>query len=416
MILDHRGDAIYRTAGVDVKGPLCHRCGNTSKKYFYSYDAPFDGSRVTYCMKCINLGRSDSMTPLRCNPTVRRKTASPYTLDFELSSQQAYASDRIMDALKTGRSLLLYAVTGAGKTEMTFQSIEWAREAGLNVAFISPRIDVVKEVHIRLGQAFVSSGIDLMYDGVKQVHDYQFTVCTVHQLFNFIDHFDFIIVDETDAFPLPEDPILMQAIRRASTRAATLIFMTATPSRQLIREVGKDGVITLPRRYHGHDLTMPKMVWHDIRRDISRDRAPKKLMNLIRDILDAERFVLVFVPEISLMEALFKVIHEVFPESAAVHSGDPERNHKVEKMRNKEIKVLLTTTILERGVTFDRLDAIIVHAERFNMESLIQMCGRVGRKQTDPVGNIWFFAHYQTDGIRRTFRTIREFNAARVDA
>ncbi|MFC3420278.1 DEAD/DEAH box helicase family protein [Salinicoccus hispanicus] len=415
MILDHRGDTIYKTAGVDAEVPLCHRCGNSSKKHFYSYDSPLDGKRVTYCMKCVSLGRSDSMKPIRCRPTSRRKSASPYHLDFDLSSQQAYASDRIMKALRSGRSLLLYAVTGAGKTEMTFQSIEWARSEGLNVAFISPRIDVVKEVHLRLGQAFASSDIDLMYDGVKHVHNNHFTVCTVHQLFNFIDHFDFIIVDETDAFPLPEDPILMQAIRRASTSKATLIFMTATPSRQLIQEVGEEGVITLPRRYHGQDLAIPKMVWHDIRRDLNRGRAPQKLMKLIRDIIEAGRYVLIFIPEISMMETLLKVVREVYPASASVYSGDPERTSKVEQMRNKEIRVLLSTTILERGVTFDRLDAIIVHAEMFNTESLIQMCGRVGRKQTDPVGNIWFFAHYQTSAIRRTFRTIRGFNAARVD-
>lgn len=79
-----------------------------------------------------------------------------------------------------------------------------------------------------------------------------------------------------------------------------------------------------------------------------------------------------------------------------------------------EIEVMLTTTILERGVTFDRLDAIIIHAERFNAESLIQMCGRVGRKPTDPVGRIWFIAHHQSSGIRRTIRTIRDFNQRTV--
>lgn len=416
MILDHRGDTIYKNTGVNEQGTLCHRCGNSSKKHFYSYDSPIDGCRVTYCMKCISLGRSDDRTPIMCRPTSRSKADSPYLLDFELSTQQTYASVRIMEVLRTGGSLLLYAVTGAGKTEMTFQSIEWARGEGLNVAFISPRIDVVKEVHIRLCQAFDSSDIDLMYDGVKQVYGNHFTVCTVHQLFNFIDHFDFVIVDETDAFPLPEDPLLMQAIRRAATPKATVVFMTATPSRKLIKEVGDGEIITLPRRYHGHDLAIPKLVWQNIQKDLNRGRAPRKLMKLIGDIIGAGRYVLIFIPEISLMEKLLEVIRGVYPASASVHSGDPERSSKVEQMRNQKISVLLTTTILERGVTFDRLDAIIIHAERFNKESLIQMCGRVGRKRTDPVGNIWFFAHYQTADIRRTLSTIHRFNTAQVEA
>ncbi|WP_342388519.1 helicase-related protein [Salinicoccus bachuensis] len=415
MILDHRGDIIYKSAGVDAAQPLCHRCGNRDRRYFYTYYAAFHESRVMYCMKCVSLGRSDSMTPLKFKDTERLAESSPYGLDFELSGQQSRASERILETVKKGGALLLYAVTGAGKTEMTFESIRWARGEGLNVAFVSPRIDVVKEVHMRLCGAFQSSEIDLMYDGVKQVYNHHFTVCTVHQLYNFVDHFDCIIVDETDAFPLPQDPLLMHAIRRAATGRASFIFMTATPSRQLIREVGQGNIITLPRRYHGHDLAVPKLVWHNVARDVSRRRLPKKLMILIRSILAEERRALIFIPEIAMMDALFNLVKVHFPASASVHSGDPERSGKVERMRTGEIEVMLTTTILERGVTFDRLDAIIVHAERFNTESLIQMCGRVGRKTTDPVGSIWFIAHHQSAGIRRTLRTIRDFNRRGVE-
>ncbi|WP_037342071.1 helicase-related protein [Salinicoccus luteus] len=414
MILDHRGDIIYKSAGVDAAQPLCHRCGNRNRRYFYTYYADFHETRVMYCMKCVSLGRSDSIAPLKCKATERKAEPTPYGLDFELSGQQSHASERILETVKKGGSLLLYAVTGAGKTEMTFESIGWARGEGLNVAFVSPRIDVVKEVHMRLCGAFRSSGIDLMYDGVKQVSNHHFTVCTVHQLYNFIDHFDCIIVDETDAFPLPQDPLLMHAIRRAATGQASFIFMTATPSRQLVREVGDENIITLPRRYHGHDLAVPKMVWHNVARDVGRRRLPKKLMALIRNILEEKRRVLIFIPEIAMMEALFTLVKAHFPASASVHSGDPDRGGKVERMRMGEIEVMLTTTILERGVTFDRLDAIIIHAERFNAESLIQMCGRVGRKPTDPVGRIWFIAHHQSSGIRRTIRTIRDLNQRTV--
>ncbi|WP_434121699.1 helicase-related protein [Salinicoccus roseus] len=415
MILDHTGNITYKPAGVEAEPPLCHRCGNRDRRYFYTYYSDFHESVVIYCMKCVNLGRSDSVTPLRCRDTERMAEESPYGLSFTLSSQQTRASERIIETVKTGGSLLVHAVTGAGKTEMTFESIEWARMNGLNVAFTSPRIDVVKEVHMRLCAAFKGSDIDLMHDGVKQIYNHHFTVCTIHQLYIFIGHFDLIIVDETDAFPLPQDPLLMQVVRRSAAHHASFIFMTATPSRQLIREVGRDNVITLPRRYHGHNLAIPKLVWHNVTRDLGHGRLPQKLMKLIDAIIAEERRVLIFLPEINMMETLFDLISVHFPASASVHSGDPERGGKVEGMRKGEIEVMLTTTILERGVTFDRLDAIIIHAERFNSESLIQMCGRVGRKTTDPVGRIWFIAHHQSVSIRKTLRTIHDFNRRRVE-
>lgn len=41
------------------------------------------------------------------------------------------------------QTILLYAVTGAGKTEMMFQGIQYARRQGDNIAIVSPRVDVV---------------------------------------------------------------------------------------------------------------------------------------------------------------------------------------------------------------------------------------------------------------------------------
>ena len=56
MILDHRGDIIYKSAGVDAAQPLCHRCGNRNRRYFYTYYADFHETSVMYCMKCVSLG------------------------------------------------------------------------------------------------------------------------------------------------------------------------------------------------------------------------------------------------------------------------------------------------------------------------------------------------------------------------
>src|SRR5699024_12687424 len=86
-------------------------------------------------------------------------------------------------------------------------------------------------------------------------------------------------------------------------------------------------------------------------------------------------------------------------------------------MRSSETRVLLTTTILERGVTFKNLDVIVVGAEMFNSDSLVQICGRTGRKMDDPVGNIWFMAAYNTGHIRREIgrASSREGEAAADD-
>ena len=148
------------------------------------------------------------------------------------------------------QALLLYAVTGAGKTEMIFEAIHQARKQGLNVAIVSPRVDVIIELQIRIREAFHDEQIDVLYQGQRQKYDGHFVIATVHQLMRFKGHFDFIIVDEVDAFPLSMDPTLMSVITAAQNEDGSAVYMTATPTPWLIKQFDKSHIIRLPARFH----------------------------------------------------------------------------------------------------------------------------------------------------------------------
>lgn len=412
MILKHGAPNLMFKAG--VKDNRCFRCGNRDKDLFYTYYSSYDETDITYCLHCIALGRSDSLNPLYGYETVRQRDNIDYALDFELNDIQQAASTRLLDAIKNNHNLLLYAVTGAGKTEITFEGIKYARNSGLNVAFVSPRIDVVKEVYFRLADAFKGVRIDLMYSGVKSVFSHMFTVCTVHQLFNCIDHYDVIIIDEVDAFPLPEEPLLMETVKRSAAEDASIILMTATPTAEMKLLVGKDNVVTIARRYHGYDLAVPKVIWQNSGRYIKKKQIPPKLTELLDNIIKADRKVLVFFPDITMMKTAAELLKKKYSRLESVYSGDAGRYEKVQLMRDGELDILLTTTILERGVTFLYLDVIVVDAHRFDSASLIQICGRVGRKPKDPTGNISLITDFNTSGIRGTLAAISQFNKGRT--
>ncbi|CAM4342030.1 DEAD/DEAH box helicase family protein [Jeotgalicoccus halotolerans] len=412
MILKHGAPDLMFKAG--VKDNRCFRCGNREKDLFYTYYSSYDETDITYCLHCIALGRSDSLNPLYGYETVRQRDNIDYALDFELNDVQQAASTRLLDAIKNNHNLLLYAVTGAGKTEITFEGIKYARNSGLNVAFVSPRIDVVKEVYLRLADAFKGVRIDLMYSGVKSVFSHMFTVCTVHQLFNCIDHYDVIIIDEVDAFPLPEEPLLMETVKRAAAEDASIILMTATPTAEMKLLAGKDNVVTIARRYHGYDLALPKVIWQNSSKYIKKKRIPPKLTELLDNIIKAGRKVLVFFPDITMMKTAAEILKKKYSRLESVYSGDAGRYEKVQLMRDGELDILLTTTILERGVTFLYLDVIVIDAHRFDSASLIQICGRVGRKPKDPTGNISLITDFNTSGIRGTLAAISQFNKGRT--
>ncbi|MBS6214987.1 MAG: DEAD/DEAH box helicase family protein, partial [Staphylococcus aureus] len=102
----------------------------------------------------------DNVTRYKITESSQSSSQAYYHLSFELSEQQSYASEHIVRAIRMRQTILLYAVTGAGKTEMMFQGIQYARRQGDNIAIVSPRVDVVVEISKRIKHAFLNEDID----------------------------------------------------------------------------------------------------------------------------------------------------------------------------------------------------------------------------------------------------------------
>ncbi len=76
-----------------------------------------------------------------------------------------------------------------------------------------------------------------------------------------------------------------------------------------------------------------------------------------------------------------------------MHAEDPKRKEKVLAFRRGQIPILVTTTILERGVTVPNIDVAVLGAEQpiFTESALVQIAGRVGRSAQYPTGDVRFF-------------------------
>ncbi|UTI88583.1 hypothetical protein NIT62_07400 [Mammaliicoccus sciuri] len=105
----------------------------------------------------------------------------------------------------------------------------------------------MKEVYLRLINAFKDEHIDLMYEGQFAQFNSSFVVSTVHQLIRYDGHFNVVIVDEVDAFPLEMDNQLMHTIRKASLEQSSHIYLTATPNKQLLSIFNHNQIIKLPQ-------------------------------------------------------------------------------------------------------------------------------------------------------------------------
>ncbi|QID16113.1 MULTISPECIES: helicase-related protein [unclassified Paenibacillus] len=315
-------------------------------------------------------------------------------------------------------AFLIWAVTGAGKTEMVFPLLESVLSRGGRVLVAAPRRDVVLELAPRVRRAFPDQQVVALYGGSSQRWESgSITLATTHQLLRFREAFDLVVVDEIDAFPYAGDPLLARAAAAVCRRGAPVILLTATPGRTLRRLAlcGRLPHAKVPVRYHGHALPVPqRLACPPAARLIEAGSLPRSLAKAIRISLARDAQIFVFVSRIRQVEPLTARFAAWFPgtEVAGTHSGDPERGDKVLRFRERAIRLLVTTTILERGVTVPKSDVFVLDANDriFGEASLVQIAGRAGRSADDPGGRVYFAAPEYTGSQAGAIRQIHSMN------
>ncbi|MEJ8302692.1 DEAD/DEAH box helicase [Saccharibacillus sacchari] len=313
---------------------------------------------------------------------------------------------------------LLWAVTGAGKTEMLFPLIEQVRSQGGRVLVATPRRDVVLELAPRLRKAFPNETLVALYGGSEERwRRGGVTLATTHQVLRFVQAFDLVVIDELDAFPFHGDPMLAYAAERCRAIGGKTVYLSATPPKQLQSLVrkGRLACAKVPVRYHRHPLPVPVLLRaSSLSECLRKKRLPDVLLRKWRVSLERGAQVFIFVPKIAFAQPLAALLRVAFPGIAvgATSSQDEERTGKVLSFRATDLRMLVTTTILERGVTVPRSDVYILDADSglFDEASLVQMAGRAGRSADDPTGKVVFAAVQKTKAQTGACRQIRRMN------
>ncbi|MGN7762066.1 DEAD/DEAH box helicase [Paenibacillus sp. 22594] len=425
MRLFRRGTAARRAE------ERCLRCGSAATGRTACAACGLAG--CAYCEACLALGRSRACALLlrsAASPAVRCTAGVSPTVAarrWGLSAAQAgaagaalgfLAEPRQRSAARSPERFLLWAVTGAGKTEITFPLLEAVLAAGGRALVATPRRDVVLELAPRLAKAFPAETLAVLYGGSadRWTHG-QLTLATTHQLLRFYQSFDLVIIDELDAYPYHNDPMLAYAAEHACKPGGSFIYLSATPPTDLqhLARAGKLPHARVPVRFHGHPLPVPRHVgMSSVHVCLKRGALPGNLLQALRRSFARKAQIFLFVSRIAHIEGLLALLRQDFPGAAieGTSSRDPSRAEKVEAFRGRAISLLITTTILERGVTVLRSDVFILDADSslFDEASLVQMAGRAGRSKEDPAGTVLFFSPQWTKSQRGAVTQIRTMN------
>ena len=369
-----------------------------------------------YCRECLLLGRVRSDESLYYFPQKSFPSQCSLRWEGKLTEWQAQISDGLCQAVDNKTSSLVHAVTGAGKTEMMYRAVAKVIDKGGAVCIASPRVDVCIELQKRLSSDFTCA-VALLHGESEPYFRTPLVVATTHQLLKFYQAFDLLIIDEVDAFPYVDNPMLYRAVAQSVKSDGLTLFLTATSTDALDKKVKRRELqrLSLPRRFHGNPLVVPKKVWlSKLASKLKQQKLPSKLKNQIAKQRKTQYPLLLFAPEIEMGEQLANVMQKIFSEEkiAFVSSQTRDRHELIRGFREGEITILISTTILERGVTFPCVDVMVVEAHHFlfTSSSLVQIAGRVGRSMKRPTGELIFYSEGTTRSIEKAIKEIKRMN------
>lgn len=408
---EEREAAVKLSAMRKKKGKLfCQRCDSPILEEWYLPVGAY------YCRECLLMKRVRSDQALYYFTQEDFPKQDVLQWRGQLTPFQEKVSEELIRAVEKKEPTLVHAVTGAGKTEMIYQVVAKVIDEGGAVCLASPRIDVCLELYKRLQNDFACE-IALLHGESEPYFRTPLVVATTHQLLKFYHAFDLLIVDEVDAFPYVDNSMLYCAVKNSVKEDGLRIFLTATSTDELDKKVrtGELKRLSLPRRFHGNPLIIPKPVWLS---DFNRCLEKSQLSSKLKAYIDKQRKtgypLLIFASEIQKGEKLKEILQVYFPDEKIgfVSSVTEDRLEQVQAFRDGELTILISTTILERGVTFPCVDVFVVEANHrlFTKSSLIQIGGRVGRSMDRPTGELFFFHDGLNASIKKAIKEIKQMN------
>ena len=361
----------------------CLICGNDDERFMFKH------KQRSVCRKCIEFqeGLKENDTP-----SYKENIDAEYTLSFSLSEKQVELSSKLRKYVLEGNDVLVYAACGAGKTEIVLELIKETLQANRKIGIAVPRRQVVLQLQERLSQYFNHLDVIAVCEGYTEEVYADLIICTTHQLFRYNQYFDVLIIDEPDAFPFANNPLLERLMIRSVKHH--VVYLSATPS-EAMKEMK---TISLFRRFHNHDLIVPKVIVKF---------SGVLQLKMIRFLKNTNR-VMLFVPTIALATLYSKLL-----KAPCIHSKIKDKESVIKAFDEGKFNILICTTIMERGVTFENVNVCVLYADHqvFTKASLIQIAGRVGRSVDYPTGSGIFLCRKQSRKVEACIQELEMMNA-----
>jgi ATP-dependent DNA helicase RecG len=335
-------------------------------------------------------------TPMRIDKAVKDKIA--LVMPFKLTRAQVEVTKQIFKDMKSTAPMnrLLQGDVGSGKTIVAVVAMIAAMENDLQTALMAPT-EILAEQHARSIKRLLAKTpyrVELLTGSLRaaekrrlqtalksgEIHACIGTQALIQEAVAF-EKLGLVVIDEQHRFG-----VMQRAQLRARGLNSDVLVMTATPiPRSLAMTVYGDlDVSIIDELPPGRTPIETKVFGEDQRQEVK---------SLISREVKAGRQVYVVYPLVAESEKMdlkdatrrYEYLRDtVFPKlSVGLLHGKMKPAEK-EKVMGAfvagEIKILVSTTVIEVGVDVPNASVMVVeHAERFGLSQLHQLRGRVGR-------------------------------------
>ncbi len=416
-ILATQLDMIGKYAGSDAKAPKLNKLG--TKEWCNTK------SRVKKAVKDIAgelvelYAKRQADAGHQCGPDTLWQKEFEEMFPYDETDDQLMAIEETKKDMESRKIMdrLICGDVGFGKTEIAIRAAFKAVQEGMQVVFLVPTTILAQQhyntfvqrmkdfpVHIEMLSRFRTKGqIDKAIEGIKG--GYVDIVIGTHRVLSKDVSFKklgLLIIDEEQRFGVADKEKIktLKSNIDVLTLTATPIPRTLHMSLAGIRDMSvleEPPIDRVPIQTYVMEYN-DEMVREAINRELSRGGQVYYVYNRVNSIEDITSHIAALVPDANV---------------AYAHGQMSER--KLEQIMfdfiNRDIDVLVSTTIIETGLDISNANTMIIHdSDKMGLSQLYQLRGRIGRSNR----TAYAFLMYKRDKMLREvaekrLQAIREF-------
>ena len=319
-----------------------------------------------------------------------------------------YQKDIIQRAINSKGNILIQAPTGAGKTLIAENIVNYHQKENKKILFLAPKINLLSQTK----HAFINLNPQVIHESNKKeidldAHAFVSTIQTISKRTDFLKkmNFDYIILDEMHYGAKGE---MQKAIRLAHT--GKIIGLSATPydaDGKLLTEdfdtiiddydtkyMVNNGYLVNIKSYETYLANLEGVKtkstdWDLQELDIrfNRPEIVNKIVSVTKDIIEKRKKTIVFCINISHAEAIAKAYENVNIKVGITHSKIKKdiQEKVMNEFKNGELKALVSIDQLTTGFDVPSTDTIVLARPTKSQNLYKQIVGRALRlsPQTD---------------------------------